>query len=53
MRRGDALELFLSGERITAERAGVVGLVNHVVPREVTHEEVAGGVDSVGRIRKK
>ena len=30
MRRGDALELFLSGERITAERAQQVGLVNLV-----------------------
>jgi methylglutaconyl-CoA hydratase len=30
MRRGDALELFLSGERITAERARQVGLINFV-----------------------
>jgi methylglutaconyl-CoA hydratase len=30
MRRGDALELFLSGERISAERAAEVGLINSV-----------------------
>jgi methylglutaconyl-CoA hydratase len=30
MRRGDALELFLSGERISAERAAQVGLINSV-----------------------
>lgn len=32
MRRADALELFLSGERISAARAVEVGLFNHVVP---------------------
>lgn len=31
MRRGDALELFLTGERITAERAAEVGLITAVV----------------------
>lgn len=30
MRRGDALELFLSGERITAKRAQDVGLINSI-----------------------
>ena len=30
MRRGDALELFLSGERISAQRAADVGLINSV-----------------------
>ncbi len=30
MRRGDALELFLSGERISARRAAEVGLINSV-----------------------
>ncbi len=51
MRRADAIELFLSGERITAERAAEVGLVNRAVPRddldravdEVVDKVVAGG----------
>lgn len=34
MRRGDALELFLTGERITADRAREVGLVNLVADPE-------------------
>lgn len=34
MRRADASELFLSGERITAARAVEVGLLNRVVPTE-------------------
>jgi methylglutaconyl-CoA hydratase len=33
MRRGDALELFLSGEKVTAARAADVGLLNRAVPR--------------------
>lgn len=32
MRRGDAMELFLSGERISAARAAEVGLLNSAVP---------------------
>ncbi len=32
MRRADALELFLSGERIPAERAAEVGLINRAAP---------------------
>ncbi|HUG86165.1 MAG TPA: enoyl-CoA hydratase-related protein, partial [Euzebya sp.] len=32
MRQGDAMELFLSGEKISAARAVEVGLLNHVVP---------------------
>ncbi len=51
LRRADANELFLSGERITAARAKEVGLINHVVPAaglddrvaEVTAKVVAGG----------
>ena len=51
MRRADSAELFLSGERITAERAVEVGLLNRVVPRddldaavaEVVGKVVAGG----------
>ena len=34
LRRGDALELFLSGERITASRAASVGIVTKSVPDE-------------------
>ena len=34
MRRGDALELFLSGERISARRAAEVGLINSVAESE-------------------
>ena len=32
LRRADALELFLTGERISAARAVEVGLINHAVP---------------------
>jgi len=32
MRRADAMELFLTGERISARRAVEVGLVNHAAP---------------------
>lgn len=34
LRRADASELFLSGERITAGRAAEVGLLNRAVPRD-------------------
>jgi methylglutaconyl-CoA hydratase len=40
MRRGDALELFLSGEKITAARAAEVGLLNTAVPADQLDEEV-------------
>lgn len=40
MRAGDALELFLTGEQMTAERAAAVGLVNRVVPPASLDEEV-------------
>ncbi len=51
MRRADATELFLSGERITAARAVEVGLLNRVVPAadldaavdELVTKVVAGG----------
>jgi methylglutaconyl-CoA hydratase len=33
MRRSDAAELFLTGERISAEHAAAVGLINRAVPR--------------------
>ena len=47
MRRGDASELFLTGERIDARRAVEVGLLNRVVPRvelDVAVEAVLAGV---------
>jgi len=47
MRRADAAELFLSGERITAERAVEVGLVNRAVPRDDLDAAVA---DVVGKL---
>lgn len=34
MRRGDAMELFLSGERIPASQAAKLGLLNHAVARD-------------------
>ncbi len=44
---GDALDLFLSGERISAERAAEVGLVNRAVPPDRLDEAVAAVVDAV------
>jgi methylglutaconyl-CoA hydratase len=43
MRRSDALELFLTGERISAERAADVGLITRAVP----DEELDSAVDEV------
>ncbi len=34
MRRGDAMELFLSGERISSSHAATLGLLNHAVSRD-------------------
>ncbi len=42
MRRADAMELFLSGERIPAERAAEVGLINHVAPSDALDDAVHG-----------
>ncbi len=41
LRRADALELFLSGERITAARAAEVGLITRAVPAADLDTEVA------------
>ena len=49
MRRADASELFLSGERISAERASQVGLVNRVVPAAELDQAVDRYVDAVVR----
>ncbi len=43
MRRADASELFLSGEKISAARAVEVGLLNRAVPRD----ELDGAVESI------
>ena len=40
MRRADALELFLSGERITAERAQLAGLINLVAAEDELDSQV-------------
>jgi Enoyl-CoA hydratase/carnithine racemase len=44
LRRADALELFLSGERITAARAAEVGLITRAVPAADLDAEVAAVV---------
>jgi methylglutaconyl-CoA hydratase len=41
LRRGDALELFLTGERISASRAAEVGLISQCVPRESLDKAVS------------
>lgn len=47
MRRADASELFLSGERIDAERAVEVGLLNRAVPRDQLDAAVAAMADKL------
>jgi methylglutaconyl-CoA hydratase len=47
LRRGDALELFLTGERITARRAVEVGLITRAVPSGDLDAAVAAVVSSV------
>lgn len=49
LRRGDALELFLSGEKIPAAHAAEVGLVNRAVGREALDTEVAAVVGRLVR----
>jgi methylglutaconyl-CoA hydratase len=49
LRRADALELFLTGERIEAQRAAEVGLVNRAVPPERLDEAVAFVLSAVMR----
>ena len=44
LRRADALELFLSGERISAARAAEVGLINRAVPATDLDAEVTAVV---------
>lgn len=47
MRRADAMELFLSGERVPAARAAEVGLVNRAVAPNDLDEAVRGVIDNV------
>jgi methylglutaconyl-CoA hydratase len=47
LRAGDALDLFLSGERISAERAAEVGLINRAVPPADLDQAVASVVGAL------
>ena len=47
LRRADASELFLNGERIPASRAAEVGLINRAVPRDLLENEVN---DTLGKV---
>lgn len=49
LRRADASELFLSGERISAARAAEVGLINRAVPRDELDEAVDEALQKVVR----
>jgi methylglutaconyl-CoA hydratase len=60
LRRGDALELFLTGERITAARAAEVGLITSCVPSdaldsavsELVGKLVAGGPNALAAAKR-
>lgn len=60
MRQGDAMELFLSGEKIAAARAVEVGLLNHAVPAAQLDEAVEalcaklvrGGPEALGMAKQ-
>jgi methylglutaconyl-CoA hydratase len=49
LRRADASELFLSGERISSVRAAEVGLINRAVPRDELDAAVAETVAKLVR----
>lgn len=49
MRRGEALEAFLRGNRFPAARAAELGLINHAVPREDLDKEVSAVLADVVR----
>jgi methylglutaconyl-CoA hydratase len=49
LRRADALELFLTGERISAQRAAEVGLITRAVAHDQLDAAVADVVDKVVR----
>jgi methylglutaconyl-CoA hydratase len=58
MRRGDALELFLSGERVPAWRAADVGLINQsaddldAAVNDVVAKLVAGGPNALAAAKE-
>lgn len=47
LRRADALELFLTGERVTAARAADMGLINRAVPAGEVDSVVSAWVDAI------
>lgn len=49
LRRADAMELFLGGERISATRAAQVGLINRALPIDNVDAEVSALVDRLVR----
>ncbi|MCP3938162.1 MAG: enoyl-CoA hydratase [Actinomycetia bacterium] len=49
MRSGDARELFLTGERISAARAAEVGIINRSTPDDQLDQELAGIITNVVR----
>lgn len=49
MRRSDASELFLTGERFTPERAAEVGLINRAVPADQVDATVEAFIDKIVR----
>jgi len=49
MRQADALELFLTGDRISGQRAAEVGIVNHAVAQSELDEQVDDLVRRVAR----
>ena len=49
LRRADASELFLNGERIPASQAAEVGLINRAVPREFLEREMTETLEKVVR----
>ena len=49
LRRADASELFLNGERIPASRAAEVGLINRAVPRDLLENEINDTLNKVVR----
>ena len=49
LRRADASELFLNGERIPASRAADVGLINRAVPRNLLEDEMRDTLTKIVR----
>ncbi|WP_162932559.1 enoyl-CoA hydratase/isomerase family protein [Solimonas sp. K1W22B-7] len=49
LRHADAMELFLSGEKITATRAAEIGLINYAVPAYLLDSRLAELIDKLVR----